>query len=142
MTRAEIEALYERRQLAWQRRDPAALGTSHAEDGIVKSPIFGTVKGRAAITTSYENLFEAFADWTYEPTRLLIDGATVAQSFHVQATHTADLFGVPPTGRRCELHGVLFFELDGEGKISREDRFYDFTSLLLQLGVLKAKPGF
>jgi len=37
---------------------------------------------------------------------------------------------------------VLFMELDENGLVKREERFYDFTSLLLQIGVLKAKPGF
>jgi hypothetical protein len=35
---------------------------------------------------------------------------------------------------------VLIFEWR-DGKIAVERRLYDFTSLLLQVGVLKAKPG-
>ena len=110
----------------------------------MKSPIFGTVKGRPAITESYASLFRTFADWTVETTRLVIDldHQAAVQQFTIQATHTSELFGVPPTHRRCELHGVLFMEIDEEGRVKREDRFYDFTSMLLQLGVLKAKPGF
>ncbi len=141
MTRQEIEDLLDRRQRAWQRRDADALGAFHHESGVVKSPIFGTVKGRPAITKSYADLFKTFADWTIEATRVVIDGVQVAQSFTAQATHTSDLFGVPATGRRCEIHGVLFIEIDEKGQVKREERFYDFTSLLLQIGVLKAKPG-
>jgi len=142
MTRAEIDQMFQRRQQVWKRRDAEALGSFHAEDGIVKSPIFGTLKGRKAITESYVNLFKTFADWDIETTRLVVEGASAAQSFTAQATHTHDLFGVPATHRRCEIHGVLFMDLDADGKVKREDRFYDFTSLLLQIGVLKAKPGF
>lgn len=142
MTRSEMEQLFDRRQRAWQRRDPDALGAFHCEDGTVRSPIFGTVKGRPAITESYASLFRTFADWTVETTRLVLDGQTAVQQFTIQATHTSELFGVPPTHRRCEIHGVLFMDLDEDGKVKREDRFYDFTSMLLQLGVLKAKPGF
>ena len=36
--------------------------------------------------------------------------------------------------------GVLVFELR-DGKITHERRLYDFTGLLVQVGVLKAKPG-
>ena len=141
MTRAEIEDLFKRRQQVWLKRDPEALGAFHSEDGLVKSPIFGTVRGRVEITKSYANLLKTFEDWTIEATRLLIDDTTVAQSFVAQATHSSELFGVPATHRRTEIHGVLFMDLDGEGKIKREERFYDFTSMLLQLGVIKAKPG-
>ncbi len=142
MTRQDVEVLLERRQQAWHRRDAEALGAFHAEDGVVKSPIFGTVKGRSAIAVSYVNLFKTFADWSIEATHALIDGPEIAQSFTAQATHTSELFGVPATNRRCEIHGVLFIELDAAGKVKREQRFYDFTSLLLQIGVLKAKAGF
>jgi hypothetical protein len=34
----------------------------------------------------------------------------------------------------------LFFFADG--RIKREIRIYDFTGILVQLGVLKAKPAF
>lgn len=142
MTRTEIEQLFQRRQQVWKRRDAEALGSFHAEDGLVKSPIFGTVKGRKAITESYVNLFKTFADWDIETTRLIVEGSQAAQSFTAQATHTSELFGVPATRRRCEIHGVLFMALDEKGLVKREERFYDFTSLLLQIGVLKAKPGF
>jgi predicted ester cyclase len=57
----------------------------------------------------------------------------------VTATHTSELFGVAPTNRRCEIQGVLLFEF-ADGRISRERRVYDFTSLLIQVGVLKARP--
>jgi steroid delta-isomerase-like uncharacterized protein len=141
MTREAIVDIFDRRQRMWQRRDPAGLGAFHSDSGIVHSPIFGTVQGRVAITASYVDLFKKFGDWTLEGTRLLIDGRAAAQSFTVQATHTSDLFGTPATGRRCELHGVLFMDLDEAGLITGEVRFYDFTSMLLQLGVLKMKPG-
>jgi len=142
MTRTEIDQLFLRRQQVWKRRDGEALGAFHAEDGIVKSPIFGTLKGRKAITESYVNLFRTFADWDLEATRLIVEGPHAAQAFTAQATHTHELFGVPATQRRCEIHGVLFMDLDRDGKVKREERFYDFTSLLLQIGVLKAKPAF
>jgi hypothetical protein len=38
------------------------------------------------------------------------------------------------------VQGVLLFEMR-DGKIINERRLYDFTSLLVQIGVLKTKPG-
>jgi steroid delta-isomerase-like uncharacterized protein len=141
MTRSAIVELFGRRQQFWEERDADGLAGFHADDGVVQSPIFGMVSGRAAIATSYRNLFKVFADWTLVGDELLIDQDRVAQVFTVQATHTSELFGVPPTGRRFEVHGVLVFELDDAGKFLSERRYYDFTDMLLQLGVLKAKPG-
>jgi len=51
-----------------------------------------------------------------------------------------ELFGVAPTQRRFRVQGVLVFEFR-DGKIAVERRLYDFTSLLVQVGVLKTKPG-
>jgi len=140
MTRDEVLAFLGDREQHWRNRDPIGLASAHAADGVVHSPIFGTVTGSEAIEQSYRELFKVFADWTLESDDRLIEGDRVAQLFRVHATHTSDLFGVPATGRRFEIHGVLVLDLR-DGKIIRERRMYDFTGLLLQLGVLKAKPG-
>ena len=47
--------------------------------------------------------------------------------------------GMPATGRPFHLAVVFLYELR-DHKIVRERRIYDFTGLLLQIGVLKAKP--
>ena len=60
--------------------------------------------------------------------------------FNVTASHTSELFGVPPTHRRFKIQGVLVFEFR-DGKVAVERRLYDFTGLLIQMGVIKAKPG-
>lgn len=140
MTREQIVGVMQAMQRAWAARDPVALASAHAEDSLVQSPIFGEVRGRAEIERTYRDLFRAFADWTYEGQDLIIDGNRAAQTFIVTATHTSELFGVDATGRRFRIHGVLIFELR-DGKIVTERRLYDFTGLLLQVGVLKAKPG-
>ena len=63
----------------------------------------------------------------------------MAQAFVIHATHTGTFMGLPGTGRRVEVEGVCFFEMS-EGLIAHERRYYDFTGMLIQLGVLKAKP--
>jgi steroid delta-isomerase-like uncharacterized protein len=140
MSREQIVSALQAMQRAWNARDPAALTAAHTDDGVVVSPIFGEVRGRAEIERSYEELFRAFADWTLEGHDLIIDGARAAQTFTVTATHSSELFGVEATHRRFKIQGVLIFEFR-DGKVAVERRMYDFTGLLVQLGVLKAKPG-
>jgi predicted ester cyclase len=139
MSRDEIFALFATRQLHWRQRDAASLAASHAPHGVVVSPIFGTVTGQKSIERSYTELFRIFADWTLEAEQALVDNGRAAQPFRVTATHTHELFGIAATGRRVEIHGVLLFEF-GDGLIAHERRVYDFTGMLIQLGVLKAKP--
>jgi steroid delta-isomerase-like uncharacterized protein len=138
MTRSEIALLFAGREQGYRQRDPATLAASHAADGVVVSPVFGRVQGREAIEQSYRDLFKRFADWTVFSEELIIDADRAAQVFRVTATHTSDLFGLKATGRRIEIHGVLFFQLQN-GRIQHERRIYDFTGMLVQLGVLKAR---
>jgi steroid delta-isomerase-like uncharacterized protein len=141
MTREETLAFFAKRQDAWRRRDPAALAIGHAEDGTVESPIYSTVKGRAAIQKSYESLFQSFPDWDLVDEPALIDGDRVAQPFTARATHVGKFMGLEGTGRRCEVRGVMLAEME-DGLIAHEQRIYDFTGLLMQVGVLRGKPGF
>jgi steroid delta-isomerase-like uncharacterized protein len=140
MTREQIAAVIQVMQKAWTARDPAALAAAHTEDGVVVSPIFGEVRGLKDIQRSYEELFRAFADWTLEGQDLIVDGDRAVQVIAVSATHTSELFGVEATHRRFRFQGVLLFDFR-DGKVAQERRMYDFTGMLVQLGVLKAKPG-
>ena len=47
--------------------------------------------------------------------------------------------GLPPTGKQFRFNGAFIFTLEN-GQIAHERRIYDFTGMLVQIGVLKAKP--
>ena len=140
MTHGEITQFFAQQQDAWTARDSEALSRGHAEDGTVVSPIFRTVNGRRAILESYRALFAIFPDWQFQPDPLLIDGQRAAQPFSVIATHVGDFMGIEGSGRKCETQGVRIFEM-GDGLIRQERRIYDFTGLLIQLGILRGKPA-
>ena len=69
----------------------------------------------------------------------MIDGDRVAQALSIEGTHIGEFMGVPPSGRPFRLTSVFGYELEA-GQIIRERRIYDFTGLLVQIGLLKAKP--
>jgi steroid delta-isomerase-like uncharacterized protein len=131
---------FNEQQEEWNLRDAAALARRHAPDGIVISPIFRTVQGSDEILESYRSLFRTFPDWQYIGQKLLVDGGRVAQQFIVYATHSAEFMGLPGSGRKFEIEGVRIFEMK-DGLIAHERRYYDFTGLLIQLGVLRGKPA-
>jgi predicted ester cyclase len=141
MTRDEMLAFFEHRNECWRRLDPDALALNHTERGTVMSPIFSKIQGREAIRRSYESLFTSFPDWSMESEPPLIDGDRMAVSFRARATHAGRFMGLDGTGRRCEIHGALLMDMR-DGLIAHERRYYDFTGLLIQLGVLRGKPGF
>jgi steroid delta-isomerase-like uncharacterized protein len=140
MTHADAVRFFGDQQREWNARDAEALASRHTDDGVIISPIYRTVKGRHDILQSYRALFETFPDWQYVGERLLVDGEHVAQQFVVNATHSGEFMGLPGSGRKFDIQGVRMFEMQ-EGRIAYERRYYDFTGLLVQLGVLRGKPA-
>ncbi len=138
MTRADLEAFVARRVEGFDRHDPVFLASHHAANGVVVSPMFATRKGRPAIEESYHDLFVAFPDWTYTVEDLILDPPRLAIVFKVTATHVNNFLGLPGTGKRFEFSGVEYMAFE-DGLIVEDRRIYDFTGLLVELGILKAR---
>lgn len=102
--------------------------------------MFGDLYGREAIAASYATLFRTFPDWTFADQPLVIDGDRVVQLFSADATHGAEFMGLPATGRHFNITGARMHVIK-DGLVQEEHRMYDFTGLLIQVGVLKSKPA-
>ena len=139
MTRDEIHALLVRRVDGWRAHDASALAALHDPRGVVVSPTGGVLEGTAEIERVYRLMFSAFPDLTTHVDTSLIDGDRAVQIFRFSGTHSGDFFGLAATGRRAEVT-VAFVLTFADGRIVEERRIYDFTGLLVQVGVLKAKP--
>ena len=140
MTRDEAKGFFTRQVAAWNARDPDVLTRDYTEDATIVSPIFRTVQGKDAILESFRALFATFPDWQYAGQEALVDGDDIAQPFVVRATHTGEFMGLPGSGRKFDIQGVRLFKMR-DGLIAYERRYYDFTGLLIQLGVLRGKPA-
>lgn len=141
MTSDEIRAFITRFLAVWAREDLSAIVGCYADNARIDSPMFHTVVGRPAIEKSFKDLFGAFSDWDFRIDDLIVDGGgdtTAVLAYMAHITHRGDLFGIPGTGRRLENSAVHIFRFES-GRIVSERRLYDFTGLLVQLGVLKAK---
>ncbi len=87
----------------------------------------------------YCSWFTAFPDAVAQPEELLIDGNRVVLISTSAGTDTGGFLGLAPTGKSFRLPMVFIFALN-ERQIVHERRIYDFTGLLVQIGMLKAKP--
>ena len=139
MTRDEIIAFFERRQELYDDFDAAGLAADYADDVVVESPMSGVHTGRKAAEQALRALFSAFLDLKMKTDAMLIDGDRVAQFVTTEGTHISDFMGMPATNKMFRLPVALMYELK-DRKIVRERRIYDFTGLLVQIGLLKAKP--
>ena len=140
MTREEITALFTRREAAWRAHDAAALAADHASDCVVVSPTGGVLEGRADIERIYRIWFTAFSDLAFVSTDVLVDGDRAVLVATFTGTHAGDFFGLPASGRRVEALCAFVYTLR-DGVIVHERRIFDFTGVLIQVGVLKAKPA-
>jgi len=141
MNRDLIIALFERRADAWARHDADALAATHSLNATADSPMQGRLDGRARIREVYADWLGAFHDLTFTRKQLVIDGDHVAELFALKGTQSAPFHGVPATARRIDIHGALFYTIGSDGLISEDRRVYDVTRMLVQLGLLKAKPA-
>jgi steroid delta-isomerase-like uncharacterized protein len=141
MSRDQIEALVERRIRAWNARDARALTNDHAPDCVVDSPLAGgPTRGRDAIEHVYSTYFRAFTDFRLEQDAVIVDGDRVAIFATASGTDLGGFMGMPPTGRAVRVPIVFLYQVH-DGLIVSDRRIYDFTSVLIQIGILKAKPG-
>jgi steroid delta-isomerase-like uncharacterized protein len=99
----------------------------------------GTLKGRKAVEEVARALFGAFLDLKVRTESLVIDGNHVAWVLSREGTDIGGYMGLPASGKSFRVPAVFLFELK-DRQIARERRIYDFTGVLMQLGVLKAKP--
>jgi steroid delta-isomerase-like uncharacterized protein len=139
MTREEVSAVLDQRRDAWARRDWTAMGDLYSETAKVDSPLAGNVSGRDAIVRASEAFFNAFPDAKVTEEPPAIDGDRASIVAEVVGTHVGEILGLAPTGRPFRIPMAFILVLQ-EGKIVSERRIYDFTGLLVQIGVLKAKP--
>jgi len=140
MTRDEIVAVLDRCVIAQVSSDPSTVPDLYTTDATIISPMFGAFVGHAEIAEAYREAGKVYADITNTLETRVIDGHHAIDIHTVRATHVGEIFGVPPSHRQITFTLVYIFELR-DGRIAQERRLYDFTSVLVQLGVLRARPA-
>ena len=71
---------------------------------------------------------------------MLIDGDRAMLVFSISGTHAGDFFGLHASGRHLEATCAFIYTM-ANGCIVHERRILDFTGVLMQVGVLRAKPA-
>jgi steroid delta-isomerase-like uncharacterized protein len=100
----------------------------------------GLFVGRSAIRARLARDLTGLPDAHYTVTSFIDQGDTFADEWTFVGTHTGvfrlpDGAALPPTGKRVETKGMEFVELR-DGRIVVDNLYYDFASVLIQLGVV------
>ena len=87
--------------------------------------------GLKQLITGYRN---AFPDLRLTIEDQIDGGNTVVTRWTATGTHQGELLGIPATGRRVSVTGIIIARMEG-GKIAEEWENYDALGMLQQLGV-------
>jgi steroid delta-isomerase-like uncharacterized protein len=78
---------------------------------------------------------ESFPDWHSTFEELIAEGDRVAERWTGRGTHLGDMWGIPPTGKRVEGPGSVFYRIV-DGKIVKFRAQFDMMGLMQQLGAI------
>ena len=109
------------------------------EDFVELDPLPGQSQGRAGLGQVLRQMREAFPDMHWVVEEMVAEGDKVCTRFTWTGTQRAPFLGVPATGKRVSVKGVVIDRLSG-GKMADSRILMDTLGLMQQLGVLPA-PG-
>ncbi|HEX5499231.1 MAG TPA: ester cyclase [Thermomicrobiales bacterium] len=121
----------------WSRGNLAAADEMMTRDAIIHEPVTGTPADLKAVAVAIR---AAFPDWQATVEEMLVDGDRVAERWTGHGTHRGEFQGIPPTGKRVAVPGVVFYRI-ANGKIAEFRGQFDRMSLLQQLGVIPGATG-
>ena len=139
--RAEVDvaALVRKHAVAFARRDLGALATLHTEDCVMESHLAGRVQGTDAIRDVYARWFASLPDSAFDSEETIADGTRAAEMAVMTGTDRGGFFGFAPTGRPIRARSAWLFTVRGR-QFSHVHPIYDFTGMLVQMGLLRPKP--
>jgi predicted ester cyclase len=117
-------------------RDPDAMAEHWAEEGLEEILPVGIFRGPEEVKAWFSELFAAIPDFEMTLDRVLAHDDDVLVQWRAAGTFTGGpLMGVDPTGRRIELRGLDWLEVEGD-RIVRNTAFADGAALARGMGLL------
>ncbi len=109
------------------------------EDVVEQVPFPGQGPGIEGLKDVLRSMRTAFPDIVFAVTEQIAEDDKVASRFEWTGTHQAEFLGVPATGRRVAVWGIVIDRLV-EGRIKDTRIIMDILGLMIQLGVIPP-PG-
>ena len=135
MSAEENKALVERFvEEFWNEGNTSAADELMAPDAEIHMPT-GEVVDVDGLKGFAGTFRESFPDWHSTFEELVAEGDRVAERWTGRGTHQGELQGIPPTGKRVEVPGSVFYRIVG-GKIVEFRGQLDMMDLMQQLGVI------
>ena len=101
-------------------------------------PISGLKPGLEGIKQAFSVFTTAHPDGIHVIHDLIAERDRVVARVTGTGTHTGELMGIPPTGKRLEMTGIVIYRIEG-GKIVERWAQHNVLGLMQQLGVIPAQ---
>ncbi len=118
----------------WNEGNMATADELMAVDAEIHMPT-GEVVNLDGLKSFASTFRGAFPDWHSTFEELIAEGDRVAERWTGRGSHQGELQGIPPTGKRVEVPGSVFYRIVG-GKIVEFRGQLDMMGLMQQLGVI------
>lgn len=120
----------------FNEQQPDRASEYFTADAVWHGGSLGTIAGRDNVVNLLRVFIGALPDLKAVEQDLIASGDLVAMRLVVTATHSADLLGIPASGRRVTWDAVDIYKLTDDGKISEEWALDDMAAFASQLGAI------
>jgi steroid delta-isomerase-like uncharacterized protein len=125
---------------AFNAHDADAVVDLYAAQAVLHDPQQPEpVRGRDAIREGYAQMFRSFPDIRVNILNRHVEGDLMMYEIRLTGTNKGPIPSpdgdIPPTGRRIDLPGAVFADLDAEGRFRETRRYYDVAEMMRQLGL-------
>jgi steroid delta-isomerase-like uncharacterized protein len=92
------------------------------------------IVGIPALKSYWESFLAGFSDVEFTILNSFGQGDDMVKHWHFKGKHTGNFFGIPPSGNTVDMDGTTIIKMKN-GKIAREQDFFDSSVFMQQLGV-------
>ena len=125
-------AMYEDTWDRFLKGDTGIVSEERFHKDVVVVTAQGDLVGIEACKNYYMNYLTGFSDIEFTILEAIGQGDRLVKHWNFKGTHTGDFFGIPASGNKLNLSGTTLVTMK-DGKIAREQDFFDMMSMLNQL---------
>ena len=133
LSASEAREFAERWLPAWTGNNPELLASFYSEDAFYLDPAIPEgVKGKPVLLAYFRKLLAYNPDWVWSQ----LEGIPMEQGFLNKW-----LAHIPVGKKTLEITGVCLVQLNGTGKIKRNEVYFDRAQLLAEIEHAKRRAG-
>lgn len=122
-------------EAVFEKRDINLINTDSFDLQATVVTAQGDIEGIDAFRAYYNNYLTGFSDAEFKFIDVFGQGDKIVKHWNFKGTHDGELFGIPATNNKVDLSGTTLVWMK-DGKVIKEQDFFDNHSFLTQLGLL------